>query len=99
MSSLATSAASAWLFADPLSEYLVDAHGARSCFWHVMRRRSNDYYEHNTMAVPHVLRLDAELILDARTFEIPANYLLARIQPLAGTPGGTCAIKAWNKSS
>ena len=36
------------------------------------------------MSVPHVLRFDAELVLDARTFERPANYLLARIKPPAG---------------
>jgi hypothetical protein len=48
MSSAATSAApaSAWPFADPLSEYLVDATQRTILFWDVMRRRSNDYYEH-----------------------------------------------------
>src|SRR5512132_1521311 len=53
-------------------------------FWDVLRRRSDDYYQHKAMAVPHVLRFDAELVLDGRTFERPANYLLARIQPPVG---------------
>ena len=74
---------SAWPFADPSGEYLVDAMQRTILFWDVLRRRSNDYYEHKTMAVPHVLRFDAELVLDARTFERPANYLLARIKPPA----------------
>ena len=74
---------SAWPFADPSGEYLVDAMQRTILFWDVLRRRSNDYYEHKTMAVPHVLRFDAELVLDGRTFERPANYLLARIKPPA----------------
>ena len=86
MSSASTSPAplSAWPFADPSGEYLVDAMQRTILFWDVLRRRSNDYYEHKAMSVPHVLRFDAELVLDARTFERPANYLLARIQPPAG---------------
>src|SRR5512132_2361291 len=63
---------------------LVDAMQRTILFWDVLRRRSNDYYEHKAMPVPHVLRFDAELVLDGRTFGRPANYLLARIEPPAG---------------
>src|SRR5512144_25884 len=73
---------SAWPFADPSGEYLVDAMQRTILFWDVLRRRSNDYYEHKAMAVPHVLRFDAEVVLDGRTFERPANYLLARSRRL-----------------
>ena len=85
MSASPTAATSSfWPFTDPSGEYLVDAMQRTILFWDILRRRSNDYYEHKAMAVPHVLRFDAELILDARTFERPANYLLARIKPPAG---------------
>jgi hypothetical protein len=44
---------SAWPFADPSSEYLVDAMQRTILFWDVLRRRSNDYYEYKAMAVPN----------------------------------------------
>src|SRR4030095_17016298 len=53
-------------------------------FWDVMRQRSDQYYEQKAKAVPHVLSFDAELVLDARTFDKPVNYLLVRIHPPAG---------------
>ncbi|MGB5011649.1 MAG: DUF3141 domain-containing protein, partial [Candidatus Dechloromonas phosphoritropha] len=34
--------------------------------------------------VPNVLSFDAELVLDGRTFERPANYLLVRVKPPKG---------------
>jgi hypothetical protein len=42
-----------WPFADPSREYLVDGIQRTILFWDVLRRRSNDYYEHKAMAVPH----------------------------------------------
>jgi len=53
-------------------------------FWDVLRRRSTAYYEQRAKPVPHVLSFDAELVLDGRTLDRPANYLLVRIKPPAG---------------
>ena len=53
-------------------------------FWDVMRQRSTQYYAEKDKDVPHVLSFDAELVLDARTFDKPVNYLLVRIKPAQG---------------
>jgi len=66
------------------AEYWVDNMQRTVLFWDVLRRRSAAYYEQKAKAVPHVLSFDAELVLDARTFERPVNYGLVRIKPPAG---------------
>ena len=66
------------------AEYWVDNMQRTVLFWDVLRRRSQIYYEQRAKAVPNVLSFDAELVLDARTFERPANYILVRIKPPAG---------------
>ena len=68
----------------PFGEYLTDAAQRTILFWDVMRQRSTQYYEQKSKAVPHVLSFDGELVLDARTFARPANYLLVRIKPAPG---------------
>jgi pimeloyl-ACP methyl ester carboxylesterase len=65
-------------------EYWVDGWQRTILFWDVLRQRSEEYYQQRAQAVPHVLSFDAELVLDARTFERPVNYLLARIKPPQG---------------
>lgn len=65
-------------------DYWIDGWQRTILFWDVLRRRSTGYYEQRAKAVPHVLSFDAELVLDARTFARPANYLLVRIQPPDG---------------
>jgi hypothetical protein len=68
----------------PFAEYVIDATQRTILFWDVLRRRSEDYYEHKAMEVPHVLSFDAELVLDGRSLERPANYLLVRVKPPKG---------------
>jgi len=68
----------------PVGEYMTDAMQRTVLYWDVMRQRSDQYYSEKAKDVPHVLRFDAELVLDGRTFEKPVNYLLARINPPAG---------------
>ena len=68
----------------PVGEYVVDATQRTILFWDLLRQRSEQYYAQKAKAVPHVLNFDAELVLDARTFKRPANYLLVRIKPPAG---------------
>ncbi|MBK7565585.1 MAG: DUF3141 domain-containing protein [Propionivibrio sp.] len=65
-------------------EYMTDAMQRTILFWDVLRQRSDQYYAQKEKAVPHVLSFDAELVLDARTFERPVNYLLVRIKPPQG---------------
>lgn len=67
-----------------LNEYLTDAMQRTVLFWDVMRQRSDQFYTQKTKAVPHVLSFDAELVLDARTFDKPVNYLLVRVKPPQG---------------
>jgi len=69
---------------DAVSEYMTDAMQRTVLYWDVMRQRSDQYYSEKAKDVPHVLRFDAELVLDGRTFDKPVNYLLARINPPAG---------------
>jgi hypothetical protein len=68
----------------PLGEYVVDATQRTILFLDVLRRRSEDYYEHKAQEVPHVLSFDVELVLDGRTLERPVNYLLVRVKPPEG---------------
>lgn len=62
-------------------DYWVDFWERTILFWDVLRQRSNQYYQHKAMSVPHVLYFEAELVLDGRTFERPVNYGLVRIKP------------------
>ena len=71
----------------PVGEYMTDAMQRTVLFWDVMRQRSDQYYAQKAKAVPHVLSFDAELVLDARTFDKPVNYLLVRVKPPAGRDG------------
>jgi pimeloyl-ACP methyl ester carboxylesterase len=72
-------------FASRAVEYWVDAMQRSTLFWDVMRQRGNQYLEQTQKAAPHVLSFTAELVLDGRTLPQPANYMLARINPPAGT--------------
>jgi pimeloyl-ACP methyl ester carboxylesterase len=65
-------------------DYWVDACQRTILFWDVLRRRSEQFYQQRAEPVPHVLSFDAELVLDARTFERPVNYLLVRVKPPTG---------------
>jgi hypothetical protein len=68
----------------PLGGYMTDAMQRTVLFWDVLRQRSDQYYAQKAKAVPNVLSFDAELVLDARTFDKPVNYLLVRVKPPAG---------------
>jgi pimeloyl-ACP methyl ester carboxylesterase len=67
----------------PAMEYAIDAFQRGVLFWDVMRERGNQYRQHMTETVPHVLDYKAELVIDGRTLERPVNYLLVRIVPPA----------------
>jgi len=63
----------------PLGEYMTDAMQRTVLFWDVLRQRSDQYYAQREKDVPNVLSFDAELVLDARSFAKPVNYLLVRV--------------------
>jgi pimeloyl-ACP methyl ester carboxylesterase len=71
-------------FMNQFTSYLVDVAQRNVLFWDVMRRRSSQYQEDIAKTAPHVLDFKVELIMDGRTLERPANYVLARIVPPAG---------------
>ncbi len=48
-------------------------------FWDVLRQRANIMLEHDEAGMPPVLSFGYETLLDARSFERPANYALLRI--------------------
>src|SRR5262245_33353544 len=58
----------------PAIEYMVDAAQRTVLFWDVMRQRGNQYQEHVSEEVPHVLDYAPELVIDGRTLERPVNY-------------------------
>jgi pimeloyl-ACP methyl ester carboxylesterase len=66
--------------------YWVDSWQRTVLFWDILRERGNVYLEHEKQGKPPVLVFDYEIIADAREFEPPANYALARIKPPAEHP-------------
>jgi hypothetical protein len=71
------------LFASAL-EYLVDTGQRSILFMDVMRRRGEQYREHLSETVPHVLSYEIELIEDGRNLKRPVNYGLVRVKPPSG---------------
>ncbi|HUI97233.1 MAG TPA: DUF3141 domain-containing protein [Xanthobacteraceae bacterium] len=68
----------------PAVEYAVDAAQRSILYWDAMRQRGNQYREHLSKTVPHVLEFAFELVMDGRTLERPVNYGLVRIIPPKG---------------
>lgn len=66
------------------AQYWVDFNQRTALFWDTLRRRGNNYLEHERAGKPPVLHFAYELVLDARKFARPVNYALARILPPAG---------------
>ncbi|MFY7864684.1 DUF3141 domain-containing protein [Roseateles sp.] len=67
-------------------DYWVDAAQRSVLFWDVLRERGNVYAQHAKSGKPPVLVFEFETVLDAREFELPANYALVRIKPPADRP-------------
>ncbi|MFZ0450694.1 MAG: DUF3141 domain-containing protein [Desulfatiglandaceae bacterium] len=65
-------------------EYGWDAVQRSILFTDTLRKRGNTYFETVEKGLPPVLVFDYEVILDARTFDRPANYALSRIVPREG---------------
>ena len=65
-------------------EYWTDAWQRGVLFLDTLRERGNNYHEHASQEIPHVLSFPVELVRDGRVLERPVNYGLTRIVPPAG---------------
>jgi len=61
--------------------YWIDAWQRSVLTLDTLRERGNMYHQHSQSGKPPVLVFDYETVLDAREFELPANYALVRITP------------------
>ncbi len=66
------------------AEYNVDFAQRSVLFWDTIRRRGNQWLEHEAAGKPPVLKYKYEMIADAREYERPANHALVRIIPPKG---------------
>ena len=64
-------------------EYWADAFQRSVLFLDVLRERGEHYAAHNAKTAPHVLKFEAQLVVDGRKLPRPVNYVLARIILLA----------------
>ncbi len=76
-------AAAARLASDWMT-YATDAAQRSVLMLDTLRRRGNDFLEHNAAGLPPVLHFDYETVIDGRTLARPVNYALVRIVPPAG---------------
>jgi len=65
-------------------QYAVDFAQRTLLLWDTLRRRGNNFVEHERQGLPPVLHFDYETIMDGRTLERPVNYALLRIVPPKG---------------
>jgi hypothetical protein len=66
------------------ARYGVDVAQRSILFWDALRRRGNNFLEHERQGLPPVLRFDYEIVMDGRSFKRPVNYALLRILPPKG---------------
>jgi pimeloyl-ACP methyl ester carboxylesterase len=71
-------------FARQWTEYTIDAAQRSVLYWDTLRRRGNQWIDHEMAGKPPVLSYKYEVIADARSYERPANYALVRIVPPKG---------------
>jgi pimeloyl-ACP methyl ester carboxylesterase len=67
---------------DPHSlwKYSIDLAQRTILFWDTLRRRGNNFLEHERAGKPPVLHFEHEMVMDGRQFERPVNYALLRIK-------------------
>lgn len=65
-------------------DYVIDSAERTVLFWDTLRQRGDNYLELKEKGNPPVLHFNYEILLDARKFEKPVNYALARIIPPKG---------------
>lgn len=67
-------------------EYGLDAMQRGLLFADVIRRRGDQYREHMSRAVPHVLSFDFEPVMTGLDLPRPVNYGIVRIKPPEDVP-------------
>lgn len=81
-------------FATPTLEQILayqrDTWERSILFWDVLRRRANNMLEHERLGLPPLLKFKYETLLDARTFDEPANYALLRITEIDDVNAESC---------
>ncbi|HTR57272.1 MAG TPA: DUF3141 domain-containing protein [Casimicrobiaceae bacterium] len=65
-------------------QYALDFAQRSILFWDTLRKRGNNFLEHERQGLPPVLHFDYETIMDGRTLARPVNYALLRIIPPKG---------------
>lgn len=61
-------------------DYCLDAWQRSILFTDILRKRGNNYHEHLEKGQPPVVIFDYDTVLDAREFEQPVNFILAKIK-------------------
>lgn len=74
--------------------YFVDSWQRSVLFLDVLRQRANNLLEHDQQGLPLILNFNYETLLDARTFDPPANYALLKITAV----GDACLEECLDKS-
>jgi hypothetical protein len=59
--------------------YAIDTFQRSILFWDVIRKRADNFLEHESEGLPPVLNFEYEPVLDARKFKQPCNYALLKI--------------------
>lgn len=74
--------------------YGVDVWQRSILFWDTLRQRADNMLDHERTGMPPLLDFKYETILDARTFDNPANYALLRIVEVGGQCWDDCVDAA-----
>ncbi len=75
---------------DQIFAYQRDAWERSILFWDVLRQRANNMLEHERLGLPPLLKFKYETLLDARTFDEPANYAVLRITEIDDAVADAC---------
>ena len=70
--------------ASGLPEYLAQSYHRWVIFIDTLRRRGNQFIQHEQQGCPPVLAYDFDVIIDGTTLARPVNYSLVRIKPPKG---------------
>lgn len=73
-----------WELGAEWTQYTTDFAQRWILFWDTLRKRGNNFIAHELAGKPPVLHFKYKTLLDARTFERPANYALLEILPPPG---------------
>ena len=84
MAALMTNPTLPWQMLSGASEYAIDFAQRSVLLLDTLRRRGNNFLEHERQGLPPVLHFDCEMIMDGRTLKRPVNYALLRIVPPKG---------------